>query len=99
MCDKIEIEILDDIDLAQEKPKLCTSLYMTKYEYSRIVGRRALQIYAGAPPEIEIDGMVDPIEIAKEELRQRKTPLSVVRKLPSGIIETIDIKDMNIRDY
>ncbi len=96
---KIEIEVLDDIDLTSDQTDLRTSLWMTKYEYTAIIGKRALQLSAGDPPRIKTEGMVDPIEIAKEELLQRKTPLSVKRRLPSGEVEVIKIKNMNIRNY
>ncbi len=51
----------------------------TRFERARIIGARALQISAGAPPlvKIEID---DPIKIAEAELESGVIPLGVKRK-------------------
>ncbi len=101
MTDKLEIEAFeeDDISLEVTKPKKVTSTWMTKYEYTQLIGLRALQLSQGDPPRIEINGMVDIYEIAREELCQRKTPLSIKRTLLNGRIEVWKITDMNIRNY
>jgi DNA-directed RNA polymerase subunit K len=50
----------------------------TRYEKARIVGARSLQISMGAPLLIETDS-IDPLEIADEEFRQHKIPITVKR--------------------
>ncbi len=58
----------------------------TKYEKARIVGARTLQIAMGAPVLVKVPSdLVDSIDIAKYELEQGATPLSVVRPKPRKI--------------
>ena len=59
-----------------------TTPYLTKYERARILGTRALQlrlryyqfiIYSmNAPPMVEVTDQTDTLEIAMEELKQKK---------------------------
>ena len=58
---------------------------LTKYERARILGQRAKQINAGAPPMVEpkqdtIDGYL----IAHQELEEKKLPFIIRRPLPFG---------------
>ena len=58
------------------KPKLY------KYEKTKVLGTRAEQIRRGALPMIEVSSnMTDELEIAEEELRQRKTPFIIERNV------------------
>lgn len=50
----------------------------TRYEKARIVGARSLQISMGAPLLINTDA-IDPLEIADEEFRKQKIPITVKR--------------------
>lgn len=54
----------------------------TRFERARIIGARALQISAGAPPLVKIEGVEDPIKIAEMELEKGVIPLDVKRKGP-----------------
>lgn len=60
----------------------------TKYEESRIIGTRALQISMGAPfmlkfTEKELENIrYNPIEIAKLEFKQGLIPISIRKPLP-----------------
>ena len=74
-----------------------TTNKMTKYEYTKILGMRAQQITMGAEPLIEIsDDMKSAIEVAEEELRQRKTPYIVARKINSKKTDFWKVEDMVI---
>ncbi len=53
----------------------------TRFEKARIIGARALQISAGAPPLIKTKEK-DPLKIAEEEFKKDLIPLSVRRKMP-----------------
>ena len=54
--------------------------YLTKYEKTAVIGYRAEQISAGAPPTIPITrDMINPIDIALKELAQGRCPLYVKR--------------------
>ncbi|MFX0101097.1 MAG: nickel-dependent lactate racemase [Candidatus Hodarchaeota archaeon] len=61
--------------------------FITKYEKSRIVGARALQLALGAPPLISDEfiepDMTEPIEIAELELKEKVIPIIIRRILPS----------------
>jgi len=55
---------------------------ITKYERALLIGKRAKQIEEGANPNIKVKDGQSAIEIAEEELRQRKIPLIIKR--PNG---------------
>lgn len=68
---------------------------ITRYEKSRVVGARALQISMGAPILIRIEPTLhDPIRIAELELEKRVLPLTIRRKLPSGAFEDVALIDL-----
>ena len=71
-------EILINYDYTKNKtlPKI------TKYERALLVGKRAKQIEDGANPNIKVMPGQSSIDIAEEELRQRKIPLIIKR--PNG---------------
>ncbi|MFH8080880.1 MAG: DNA-directed RNA polymerase subunit K [Candidatus Aenigmatarchaeota archaeon] len=64
---------------------------LTRFEVARIIGARALQIFLGAPILVKTEAD-DPMEIAKEEFRQMKIPITIKRPLPDGTKEIVDIK-------
>ena len=63
--------------------------YLTKYEYAKIIGIAAQQIESGRKPLIDNLPLsyVNPIEIAEYELKQKKTPIIIKRKLPNNVCE------------
>lgn len=68
---------------------------MTRYEKSRVVGARALQISMGAPILTRFESNIsDPIRIAELELQKRVLPITIRRKLPSGAFEDIALVDL-----
>ena len=71
-------EILINYDYTKNKtlPKI------TKYERALLIGKRAKQIEDGANPNIKVMPGQSSIDIAEEELRQRKIPLIIKR--PNG---------------
>jgi len=68
---------------------------LTKYEIIRIISVRAQQIAAGSPlflEENEIpEGLTDPVELAKLELKRGKLPLLIERR-EGDKISLIDIR-------
>ena len=55
---------------------------LSKYEKTKIIGLRAQQIATGAKPLIDVPQyMSNTIEIAELELKQRKTPFIIKRKI------------------
>jgi DNA-directed RNA polymerase subunit K/omega len=53
---------------------------LTKYELARILGARALQLFYGAPPLVEVQATDSFLDVAERELKRGVLPLSVVRK-------------------
>ena len=53
---------------------------LTKYEFARIIGARALQLSLGAPPLIKAGASIGFIGIAEGELNKKVIPLSVLRE-------------------
>lgn len=74
-------------------------LFLTKYEKVRIIGTRAEQLEAGAPPTIDIGNMTSAIDIAEKELKERKIPMMVVRNMPNGERRKIPISDFTDDPY
>ena len=82
-----------DYDITKNK----TEPIMSKYEYTQILGLRVQQIERGAEPLIEITSDLDtPQLIAEEELRQRKTPFILKRKIGLNKYEYWKIEDLSI---
>jgi len=65
---------------------------LTRFEVARLVGARSLQISLGAPVLIEKGDVLNPIELAKSEFRNKIIPITIKRKLPSGRESIIDVK-------
>jgi DNA-directed RNA polymerase subunit K/omega len=85
-----------DIMKAYDPTKNKTKNILSKYEKVKIIGVRAEQLQRGATPNIKIDPSTafDPRSIAYEELRQKKLPMMVCRKLPDGTKEYWRLDDL-----
>ena len=84
-------EILDNYDIKnyttfKQQPIACNKL--TKYEKANILGIRAQQLANGAKPLIkDTSGYTNVIDIAKQELIEKKIPLIIKRPLCDGTYE------------
>lgn len=68
---------------------------LTRYEKSRIIGARAIQIAMGAPIILNItEGKLDAIKVAEEELNAGILPIMILRRLPSGESQSIPLKTL-----
>lgn len=65
---------------------------LTRFETARLVGARALQIALGAPVLVKTEKVLEPIELAKLEFKQKIIPITVKRKMPDGTEIVIDVK-------
>jgi len=75
--------------------KNVTDPILTKYEYTKILGMRAQQIANNSEPLIEVTKDLDnPISIAKEEIRQRKSPIILKRKIGEEQFEYWKLEDL-----
>ena len=66
---------------------------LTRFERTRIISARALQLSLGAPSLVKIPkGIVRAEDVAKIELDKEVLPISVIRTMPDGRQEIFDIK-------
>lgn len=97
-------DVKDTIDNIKEKTsKLIprserkTSRIMTIYEKTRLLGIRTQQIDMGCDPLIDAsEGFTDSLQIAEQELKQKKIPLIIRRYLPNGDYEDWEVDEMII---
>ena len=69
--------------------------HLTKYERSRIIGARALQISMGAPILVEeLEKLGNPVEVAEKELEFGILPLTIRRTLPNGEVIEISVQEL-----
>ncbi|MBI4044821.1 MAG: DNA-directed RNA polymerase subunit K [Candidatus Diapherotrites archaeon] len=62
---------------------------LTRFELTRIVSARALQLSYGAPALVKATKDKSNFDIAKKEIEDQVIPFVVLRKLPNG--ETIRV--------
>ena len=77
------------------KPKM-TRNKLTKYERCRILAKRVQQLSVGAPPMVSKSDCRSMREIAEKELRMRRIPLIIRRKLPNDTYEDWKLSDLLI---
>lgn len=77
-----------------------TSRTITLYEYTRIVAIRSKQIAQHGRVYTDVVGLLDPEEMAKKEIRDRKCPLRIHRPIGTKngkkIVEVFNVRTMNI---
>lgn len=85
------LERFDQYLKAEKRIKI-GSIFITRYERSRIIGARALQLSYGASPFIEIPpDLTEPMHIAAYELNNRVLPITIRRSLPDGTCQNIPV--------
>jgi len=92
------IEFDDDDNKEKKIFEKKTFNYLTKYERCFILGIRIQQIMNNSPIFINTDilDIINPFNIAYEELLQKKIPFKIKRKLPNGNVEIWDLEDLII---
>ena len=74
-----------------------TNPWLTKYEYTRVLGQRTKQLNSGVRPAVQVPpNIVDNSVIAKMELAEKKIPFIIRRPLPGGGTEFWRLKDLEI---
>jgi DNA-directed RNA polymerase subunit K/omega len=76
---ELDEEAVKKKNLLHVKKEKYTNPYMTKYEFTKIIGVRAEQLLYGAQQLVKTKETC-PIKIAVEELKQRRLPFIVRRK-------------------
>lgn len=74
----------------------CTPDTMTAFEQTNIISQRATQINNGGICFTDITGLTDPIEMVKKELRDKKCPLIVRRRVTNGIYEDWSANELGL---
>jgi DNA-directed RNA polymerase I, II, and III subunit RPABC2 len=95
--------VIPKIPLQQAPPDSGTDLnhtsppFLTVYERTKILGTRTNQLAEGARPFVTVpEHMINPLEIAKLELEQRRLPFIVKRPMPDGTFEFWRLSDLMI---
>jgi len=75
--------------------------YYTKYEQVTLIGTRAQQLAEGAKPLVSLDGMLTSDsqfvwKVAEKEVRERKLPFIIHRRLPNGVSEYWSAMDLSV---
>ena len=69
---------------------------LTKYERIRLIGTRAKQISLGAKVMVKNTSGLNPIEIAKLELKLKMIPMKIKRVLPDNKIEIWKLSELEL---
>lgn len=64
---------------------------LTRFEETRLISARALQLSLGAPPMIKASKEESIFELAKEEFLKNVLPLAVLREYPDGTLKKIEV--------
>ena len=64
---------------------------LTRFETTRLVGARALQLALGAPALLRVSKEDSVLSIAERELEKKVLPLTVLRNYPNGEIERVKL--------
>jgi DNA-directed RNA polymerase subunit K/omega len=64
---------------------------LTRFESTRVLSARALQLSLGAPPLVKRTSELSMLEVAEKEFLQKVLPLSVLRKFPNGRLKRIEL--------
>lgn len=81
----------------EKDPHHTSPPFLTVYERTKILGMRANQIADGAKIYVDRpEHIVEPLEIAKLELEQRRLPYIIKRPMPDGTFEYWRLSDLMI---
>ena len=101
--DEVE-ELIVELDIPEpqieykkvDKSKRVSLPILSKYEKTKLIGTRAIQISQNAQIYVDYKGLIDPIKIAKKELEEKKIPFIIRRYLPNGKYEDWNIDELRI---
>jgi DNA-directed RNA polymerase subunit K/omega len=64
---------------------------LTRFEITRVLSARALQLSLGAPPLVKGTKDLSMLDTAEKEFDEKVLPLSVLRKYPNGVIKRVEL--------
>ena len=70
--------------------------FLTKYEFTKILGQRIKQLNAGNKPYIQTNASQSNYNIAEDEIREKKLPFIIKRPIPNGGCEYWRLEDLQI---
>ena len=65
---------------------------LTRFELTRLISARALQLSFGAPPLVKLEADDTAYDIAKRELAEKAMPMAIMRRNPSGSVERVELE-------
>lgn len=64
---------------------------LTRFEFTRVLSARALQLSLGAPPLVKGTRDLSMLETAEKEFNEKVLPLNVLRQYPNGDIRKVGL--------
>ncbi|MEK6957419.1 MAG: DNA-directed RNA polymerase subunit K [archaeon] len=64
---------------------------LTRFEVTRLISARALQLSLGAPALSKSEKEGTPIDMARDEFAKKVIPLAVLREFPDGHVERVEV--------
>ncbi len=64
---------------------------LTRFELTRVLSARALQLSLGAPPLVKGTKELSMLEAAEKEFDEKVLPMSILRRYPSGSIKRVEL--------
>lgn len=89
----------ENIELIVHPDERITSNYLSKLEYSYVIGLRAEDISKGAPIYVDYKGLSDPIDIANKELYENRFPISIKRHIGLNKYEIWECNELIKKKY
>jgi DNA-directed RNA polymerase subunit K/omega len=86
-------------EILLEKENRITQPILTKYEFVRIIGTRTKQIELGSKKFIKNVGNMKPKEVALLELKHKRIPFKIKRKLPNNKYEIWSINELSYPNF
>ncbi len=63
----------------------------TRFELTRVLSARALQLSLGAPPLVKGTKELSMLEAAEKEMEEKVLPLSILRRYPNGTLKRVEL--------
>jgi len=64
---------------------------LTRFELTRVLSARALQLSLGAPPLVKGTKELSMLRAAEKEMEEQVLPLSVLRRYPNGNLKRVEL--------
>lgn len=84
---KVFIPIVENLDFDVKNVPEIPNIRLTKFEKARLIGARATQLSHNASPLVDLNGMIDPVDIATKEYNTGTLGINgyyIIRKYPDG---------------